>query len=83
MINDLAAANAQGMRSPITEAFKPLRNGFQLFAQFPIVPWMPLVIETGTLEPNQGATTPQGKPSSVHPFHSLPALLRLHQFFDS
>ena len=36
MIDDLAAANDQGMRSPIAEAFEPLRNGFQLFAQFPI-----------------------------------------------
>jgi len=28
MIDDLASADDQGMRSPIAEAFEPLRNGF-------------------------------------------------------
>jgi len=37
MINDFTAADDQGMRSPIAEAFKPLRNGLQFFAQFPII----------------------------------------------
>ena len=83
MINDFAAADDQGMRSPIAEAFEALRDGLQFFAQFPVISWTRLVIETGSLKSDQGATPPQGKTTCVHPLHCFPTLSRLHQFFDS
>ena len=83
MINDLAAADDQGMGAPIAEAGEPLCDGLQFFAQFSIVSLTCLVIETGSLKFDQGATSPEGKTTCMHPLHCFPTLSRLHQFFDS
>ena len=59
MIDHFSTSDDQGVRPPITKAFKPARNSLQLFTQLTIVLGTPLVIEAGTIKSDQGATTPR------------------------